>query len=172
MVAGNDIQLAIAVQISEENAIETPASRRDFRDDARPTPAPNNAPWILQIEKMARLVRHDGIGKPVAVQVADRDIRGRAGFGALGERDPKPLVGIFETERCTDMIAFFVDRDDVDMAVFVEGPRSSNHLRRAAGCRRPGFRHQWCAPPRKCNFRWATERGMEYRRRWRVRWPK
>lgn len=85
LIGGNGLQLAVAVQISKENTIESAAALRDIRDDTRPAPAPHNATWVLQIEQVAFLASHDGVGKPVAVQVADRDIFGVARFGALGE---------------------------------------------------------------------------------------
>ena len=120
LIGGNDFQLAVACQISKENANEPATSRGDFGDDTRPAPAPDHAARILQVEQVALLAGHDGIGKPVAVQVADRDVLGRPGFGAFGQGKPKPLVGVFETERHAHMVTVFVDGDDVDMAVLVE----------------------------------------------------
>ena len=120
LVGRNDLQLAVVVQVSKKNADERAPSRRNFRDHAVPAPATNDAARVLQVEQVAFLASHDGIGKAVAVQVANRHIFGSTGFGALGQREPKPFVGVLETERHAYMVAVFVDGNDVDMAVLVE----------------------------------------------------
>ena len=69
---------------------------------------------------MAFFAGDDGIEKTVAVEVAERGVLGEAGFEAFGEREAEPVVGVFRTEGYTDVIAVFVDGNDVEVAVVVE----------------------------------------------------
>ncbi len=122
LVGGGDFEFAVSVVVGEEDTDPGATIAGPGGHGPRPLAAADRlgVTGVLEVDQVREFAGSDDVEPAVVVGVADGNVFGGGGFGAFGEGDKFPDVGVGAAEGDADVVVVFVDGDDVFIAVLVE----------------------------------------------------